>query len=55
MAERIAVGVHDLQDNPVLHIQKQVPLLSSHPGNITDTKIITNMSHWTAAEITGAR
>lgn len=55
MAERIAVWLSDLGHSPILHIQKQVPLLSSHPGNTTGTRVISDMSHWTAAEITGAR
>lgn len=54
IAERIVVGLSSLEHSPILHIQKQVPLYSSNPGNIQDVKVIQNISYWSAAEITGA-
>lgn len=55
MAERVAVGLSDLGHSPILHIQKQVPLLSSNPNNIPSAQPIQNLSYQSAAEITGAR
>jgi aspartokinase len=55
MAERIAVWLAQRGHHPVLHIQKQVPLLSSNPKNIPNAQYIPHMSYNTAAEITGAR
>ena len=54
-AERTAVGLANLWHSPILHIQKQVPMYSSHPGNIDNVSPIRDISYWTAAEITGAR
>jgi aspartokinase/homoserine dehydrogenase 1 len=53
MAERIAVGLANLGQDPILHIQKQVPLLSSNPNFTRDAEPIENLSYWSAAEITG--
>jgi aspartate kinase len=55
MAERIAVGLADLGHTPTLHIQKQVPMYSSHPGHIDNVRSLWDISYWTAAEITGSR
>ena len=54
-AERTAVGLANLWHSPILHIQKQVPMYSSHPGNISSVRPLWDISYWTAAEITGAR
>jgi aspartokinase len=55
IAERIAVGLAHLGESPVLHIQKQVPLLSSNPNHISAALPIQNLSYWSTAEITGSR
>jgi aspartokinase/homoserine dehydrogenase 1 len=55
VAERIAVWLADQWMNPILHIQKQVPLLSSDPRKNPNTRTIENLSYHTAAEITWAR
>ena len=55
IAERIAVGLRDRWHTPTLHIQKQVPLLSSNPKNIAGAVPLSRISYWTGAEITGAR
>lgn len=55
MAERIAVWLAEIGHEPILHIQKQVPLLSSNPNNRKDTRAINDLSYFSAAEITGAR
>lgn len=55
MAERIAVWLQDQGMRSTLHIQKQVPLLSSDPRKIQDPQIIPRLSYFSAAEITGAR
>ncbi len=54
-AERTAVGLANLWHSPILHIQKQVPMYSSHPGNIDNVRALWNISYWSAAEITGSR
>lgn len=54
-AERTAVGLANLWHSPILHIQKQVPMYSSHPGNISNVRPLWDISYCTAAEITWAR
>ncbi len=54
-AERTAVGLANLWHTPILHIQKQVPMYSSHPVHIDDVRPLWDISYWTAAEITGSR
>lgn len=53
MAERIAVGLAKHGHKPILHIQKQVSLLSSNPRNIKDVRAITALTYESAAEMTG--
>jgi len=55
MAERIAVWLSDNGMKSILHIQKQLPLLSSDPRKIKDAQVIPQLSYFSAAEITGAR
>lgn len=55
IAERIAVGLSHAGHSPVLHIQKQVPLLSSNPKFISWSVPLRNLSYASGAEITWAR
>jgi aspartate kinase len=53
-AERVAVGLANLWHDTILHIQKQVPMYSSHPGNMPTAKVLDAISYRSAAEITGS-